>query len=370
VNGEAMELLRNDKAAFASALIEKYREKLAKALNNLENGVAYASIGYRLIETTQADTIGVIKSLMDCKRALQFIRFHSSSLHINSQRIALTGNSAGAGASLWLATRSDMAEPHSPDSILKESTRVTVAAISGSQATYDLYKWETDVFHNFDGQGTNFTADSMLNLLGFQRYSNFYGGLDSTYQILYDPFLIQYRHDVDMLNHISNDDPPLYISNRSMAIHPSQDLFHHSFHGREIHEAALNASVAEVKTNIPALGINTTQGESMNEFILKHLTTSTTVQNMLLPKNILIMQNHPNPFSSITMIRWQSPISGQTTLVVFDVLGRKVKTLVDAFKQQGEYTMHFDSGVLPSGTYFYQLKVGNHITTKKMMITK
>ncbi len=334
----------------------------------LENGVAYASIGYRLIEKNQGDTIGVIKCLMDCKRALQFIRFYSSSLHINPIRVALTGPSAGAGTSLWLATSSDMANPNDSDPVLKESTRVSATAIIGSQATYDLYKWETDVFHNFDGQGTCFTVDSMINLLGFQRYSNFYGGIDSAYQILYDPFLIQYRQDVDMLYHISNDDPPLYINSPSMAIHPRQDPFHHPFHGREIHTAALNSSLVEVKALIPAIGVNTTQGESINEFIVRHLTNPTSVQEGIFADKIVFMaQNYPNPFYSHTTIRWKSSVSGQTTINVFDVLGRKVKTLVDEFKQQGEYMVQFDSNDLPSATYFYQLKVGNYMIKNKMI---
>ena len=272
----------------------------------LENGVAYASIGYRLIKNNQADTIGVIKCLMDCKRALQFIRFYSSSLHINPRRVALTGSSAGAGTSLWLATIPDMANPNDSDPVRKESTRVSAAAVLGCQATYDLYRWETDVFQNFDGQGTGFTLDSMINFLGFQRYSNFYGGIDSAYQILYDPFLIQYRHDVDMLYHISNDDPPLYINNPSMAIHPNQDPLHHSLHAGEIHTAALNSSLVEVKALIPAIGVNTTQGESINEFIVRHLTNPTSVQKVFTDKIVLTAQNYPNHFNSHTTIRWKS----------------------------------------------------------------
>jgi hypothetical protein len=87
-------------------------------------------------------------------------------------------------------------------------------------------------------------------------------------------------------------------------------------------------------------------------------------------ENNLIIANYPNPFNTNTTIRWQSSISGQTTIAVFDMLGRKVKTLVDEFKQQGEYTVHFDSDELPAGTFFYQLKVGNHRATNKMIKTK
>ena len=233
----------------------------------LENGIAFASVGYRLINNTGPDTEGVIKCLNDAKRALQFIRYNASDLYIDPTKIALQGRSAGASSSYWLGTLPDMADPNATDPILQESTRVCAVDLYGSQATLDMYKWETQVFDNFDGNGTNYTLDEMENLMGFERTSNFYGGFNSISQILVDPALIQYRQDVDQLFHLSNDDPPMYISSQSLAVHPSQDLVHHSFHGREIHNTALAVGVSEVKADIPALSINTTNGESGIEFL-------------------------------------------------------------------------------------------------------
>lgn len=273
----------------------------------LEQGIAYASFGYRLIASNQADDEGVIKCLNDSKRALQFVRYYANELNIDPERIVLTGGSAGAGTSLWLGTRDDMADPNATDPVLQESTRPCAVVMGGSQATYDLYKWETQVYHNFDGQGTNYTLDSIVNLLGYQRASNFYGGLDSIRQILYDPSLIQYREDVDMLFHMSSDDPPIYFENKSQAVHPSEDLFHHSFHGREINDAALAANIPEVKAFIPALSINTTNGESQRQFVVRHLNACVQngensqgdgdTQNMLSlqsPSNVAI-EVYPNP---------------------------------------------------------------------------
>lgn len=344
--------------------------RLADIKYYLEHGVAYASIGYRLIETIQADTIGVMKCLMDCKRALQFIRFHAPSLHIQPHAIALMGNSAGAGTSLWLATMSDMAQTTALDPILRESTRACAAAVLNSQSTYDLYKWETIVYQNFDGEGANYTVDSMVNLLGFHRYSNFYGGIDSNYQILYDPQLIQYRENVDMLYHMTSDDPPLFIYGGSTATHPSQDLFHHPFQSREIHTAALNSSIAEVKAIIPALGINSTQGESVNDFILRHLlncstnTISVSFNADSLQPEISV---YPNPFNSSLTFSWHSPQSEKATLILFDLFGRKIKTVLDDLIPQGEYTIRFESNSLKQGIYFYQLKTENYTATGKLI---
>lgn len=344
--------------------------RLADIKYYLEHGVAYASIGYRLIETIQADTVGVIKCLMDCKRALQFIRFHAPSLYIQPHAIALMGSSAGAGTSLWLATMSDMANSTDSDIIFRESTRVCAAAVLNSQSTYDLYKWETLVYQNFDGQGANYTVDSMVNLLGFRRYSNFYGGIDSNYHILYDPQLIQYRENVDMLYHMTSDDPPLFIYGSSTATHPSQDLFHHPFQSREINTAALNSSIAEVKAIIPALGINSAQGENVNSFILRHLLACSTDTTSVL-FNAHSFQSeisvYPNPFNSTLTFSWYSPQSEKATLILFDLFGRKIKTLIDDFIPQGEYAISFESDCLMQGIYFYQLKTENYIATGKLM---
>ena len=59
--------------------------------------------------------------------------------------------------------------------------------------------------------------------MGFDRASNFYGGFDLSIDFSY-PILIQYREDVDQLYQLSLDDPPMFISSQSSALHPSQDL--------------------------------------------------------------------------------------------------------------------------------------------------
>jgi len=315
----------------------------------LEHGVAYASIGYRLIATGEPDAEGVIKSLSDSKRALQFIRHYAPELHIDPDKIVLSGSSAGAGTSLWLATHPDMAAPNATDPVLRSSTRVCAAHLSGSQATYDLYKWETEVYDNFDGQDTAFTLDSIVNLLSFERASNFYGGLDSLTQIFHDPTLIQYRQDVDMLFHLSSDAPPLYLENTSLAVHPSDNLFHHAFHGKTIFEHGVAAGVSEVKALVPYFDINTTQGESINEFLLRQLNscsaTTTTSQRIVKGE----VNAYPNPTNSqisinlpkgtlISSVKLFS-ISGRLVLKETRLLTETV-TLSTSSMKPGIYIMH------------------------------
>ena len=315
----------------------------------LENGIAFASVGYRLINNTGPDNEGVIKCLNDAKRALQFIRYYSNGLHINPSTIALQGRSAGASSSYWLGTRPDMADQNATDPILQESTRVCAVDLYGPQSTLDVYKWETQVFNNFDGNGTNYTLDSMENLMGFDRASNFHGGFDSISQILVEPALIQYRQDIDQLFYLSNDDPPLFISSQSIAVHPSQDLFHHSFHGREIHNTALAVGVSEVKADIPALSINTTNGESGIEFLARHLNScslTTSIPDIKVSENYIDIS--PNPVVN------QFTINGTLTLYQIDVLDAAGQIIQTINNVENSHTI--DISVLPGGLYFVRVR--------------
>ena len=87
-------------------------------------------------------------------------------------------------------------------------------------------------------------------------------------------------------------------------------------------------------------------------------------------------QNYPNPFNPSTIIRWNSPVSGWQTLKIYDILGNKVATLVNEFREAGNYEVTFSSLEagqaisLPSGVYFYRLQAGDFIDTKKMLYLK
>jgi hypothetical protein len=83
-----------------------------------------------------------------------------------------------------------------------------------------------------------------------------------------------------------------------------------------------------------------------------------------------LLQNFPNPFNPTTTISWQSPFSGYQTLIIYDVLGNEIATLVDEYKPAGKYEVNFSSREITSGIYFYQLKADSFIETKKMILIK
>jgi hypothetical protein len=91
-----------------------------------------------------------------------------------------------------------------------------------------------------------------------------------------------------------------------------------------------------------------------------------------IPTEYKLEQNYPNPFNPSTIISFQLPVAGNVTLKVFDVLGREVATLVDEYRNAGSYNVEFriENLELSSGIYFYQLKAGEFLETKKMIHLK
>jgi hypothetical protein len=88
------------------------------------------------------------------------------------------------------------------------------------------------------------------------------------------------------------------------------------------------------------------------------------------PENYILSQNYPNPFNPSTTIRFFTPQSGYVNLVVFNLIGQEVKTLVDEEIRQGNHEVKFDASDLPSGMYIYRLQTGDFVETKKMMFIK
>jgi Secretion system C-terminal sorting domain len=89
-----------------------------------------------------------------------------------------------------------------------------------------------------------------------------------------------------------------------------------------------------------------------------------------LTKTFALEQNYPNPFNPSTEIRYQVSGVSDVRLEVFDMLGRKVSTLVNERQATGSYQASFNAAGLASGIYFYKLQAGSFSETKKMMLVK
>ena len=92
--------------------------------------------------------------------------------------------------------------------------------------------------------------------------------------------------------------------------------------------------------------------------------------NLSNPDVYELNQNYPNPFNPVTIIKYEIPKAGKVKLVIFDMLGREVKTLINENKEPGRYDVQFDASKLASGTYLYKIQAGNFVEVKKMVLLK
>ncbi|MDZ7375525.1 MAG: T9SS type A sorting domain-containing protein, partial [candidate division KSB1 bacterium] len=93
------------------------------------------------------------------------------------------------------------------------------------------------------------------------------------------------------------------------------------------------------------------------------------------PEKFMLWQNYPNPFNTQTSIKYEIPTDGQVKIMISNVLGRKIKTLVDEFHKAGFYTIYWDGRddlgeSVVSGIYFYSLITPTERLTRKMVIAR
>ncbi|MBZ0203130.1 MAG: T9SS type A sorting domain-containing protein [Ignavibacteria bacterium] len=109
-----------------------------------------------------------------------------------------------------------------------------------------------------------------------------------------------------------------------------------------------------------------------DKIILKQGTTTIgiTMISDVIPERFSLSQNYPNPFNPVTKIKFSIPKSSQVKIVIFDLLGKEIETIVDQQLNPGEYENDFDGSRLSSGVYFYMLIADDITETKKMLMIK
>ena len=224
----------------------------------LKAGVSFATINYRY---RTGEPRGVRACLNDSRRALQFIRSKAHEWNIDKKRIGAYGGSAGSGTATWLAFHDDMAEPDSPDPVLRESTRLAVVGALATQATYDVLKWP---------ELLGYTPDPQVYQAALSEATAFYG-LESVEQ-LESPEGKAIRADVDMLGLMSRDDPPLYVSNAMKGGTPDTrgHRNHHPLHAVALKKRAEEVGV-EAEVHAEKIGIKPAKPEGLVNFFLRHL---------------------------------------------------------------------------------------------------
>ncbi len=187
----------------------------------LDKGISYAAVNYRL--TGQASLPAPVH---DAARAIQFLRSKAAEWNIRKDRIALTGGSAGACTSMWLLLHDDLADPNSTDPVLRESTRVTAAAVAGGQTSIDPRQIEPWL-------GPNVLKHNMINMaVGEKTIAGALKNYDK-HQALYVEF--------SPYNHLTKDDPPLLMTYGNNMKLPSESAghgIHHPVYGVKMKEKA------------------------------------------------------------------------------------------------------------------------------------
>ena len=89
-----------------------------------------------------------------------------------------------------------------------------------------------------------------------------------------------------------------------------------------------------------------------------------------IPSEFSLSQNYPNPFNPSTVISYGIPKDAYVDITVYDLLGKKVSSLVNEYKPAGSYNVTFNAANLPSGTYIYTIKAGSYVSSKKMVLMK
>jgi len=99
-------------------------------------------------------------------------------------------------------------------------------------------------------------------------------------------------------------------------------------------------------------------------------TTVEVESDVRLPTTMHLSQNYPNPFNPITIIQYELPQQSDVQITIYDLVGREVTTLVSEIQDAGYKSIQWNATNVPSGIYFYQIRAGEFVQTRKMVLLK
>ena len=137
-------------------------------------------------------------------------------------------------------------------------------------------------------------------------------------------------------------------------------------------EVVVGYLIGQGTSNINSVDVLRKMADTVRAVFNSNFTVFTPVRpaNNDVPKSYSLSQNYPNPFNPTTVISYELPMNSQVTLKVYDVLGREVRTLVNAREDAGRHSVYFNASDLPSGVYFYRLEAGTYHNTIKLVLLK
>ena len=114
----------------------------------------------------------------------------------------------------------------------------------------------------------------------------------------------------------------------------------------------------------------TLSSDNLAEFEISTLTSIHSDRSYAVPNNFALHQNYPNPFNPTTVIKFDIPTKVHVSLAIYDLMGHEVKPLIDRYMEPGSYSIKVSCEDLNSGIYFYRIKAGSFVSTKKMVVIK
>jgi acetyl esterase/lipase len=210
-----------------------------------------ASINYRYTTTAPLPA-----PHLDGARAIQFLRSKAKEWNLDPTRVAAYGGSAGAGITLWLAFKDDMADPKSADPLARQSTRLCCGATFGGQSTYDPHVIKAWIGEQAARHPVFNTAYNV-----------------KSYEELDNPKLQKIYDEVSAIKHLTADDPPIFMvySESNVPLTPNAQIgqgMHHPIFGLKLKEAM-------DKLNIECVYMHTVESDAnpnleMVKFFRKH----------------------------------------------------------------------------------------------------
>ena len=169
------------------------------------------------------------------------------------------------------------------------------------------------------------------------------------------------------------------VSIDSIAVYENTDFFI-AINMNENFLSIDNAGDLDGRTYISSNGVNFNNGLSNSGDLnlrAKISTTATTIdiQSNTIPVIFKLSQNYPNPFNPVTTLHYDLPVNGLVNITIYDMLGRKVKTLINQTLDAGYKSVIWDATndygkLVSAGIYLYQLRTGEYSSTKKMLLLK
>jgi hypothetical protein len=252
-------------------------------------------------------------------------------------------NQFGAGSGMWL--NSSFSRPKT----IENNTIVFNTSLSQSPGVNNLGGAATlrnnIIWGNSGGNGTQISGPSML-----VTYCNVQGGYTGAGNINAEPLF-------DSTNYYLRSASPCVDKGDSSTVYndPADPN---------------NPSLAKWPARGGLRNDMGAYGGPLSKVIANSIVSVRPQENVLLPEDIALSQNFPNPFNPSTTISYQLRRSAYVTLAVYDQLGRIMEVIVDEMQPEGEYSVSFKGADLPTGSYFYRLTAGSQSLVRTMMLIK